>query len=145
MKRIENNAMCCVANAKKPGTHCDITILVTSKNMSQKVQPNQCSATLFPKFAECFVQKAIPGYTCDSYLFQSRRQFLNMFCHHFKQKVARLFTCSGDETHLKMSCSEKSWYGYMLWQNAVAEVLRQSTRTIRRIGCTKFPGKHLVL
>ncbi len=51
-KTRENNAICWLANARKPAT---------SQNLSQTVQPNQCSATVFPEAAEHFVRKSVPG------------------------------------------------------------------------------------
>ncbi len=48
----------------------------------------------------------------------------------------RLFTCSWDATHLKMSCSEKSWGGYTLRQKCC-----DRSSAIINFRDKKFPGK----
>ncbi len=49
-----DNAMCCVANAKNR-LHA-VTLLATSKSLSQKVQPKQCSTTLFLRLQNIFFE-----------------------------------------------------------------------------------------
>ncbi len=53
--------MQCVASPIQKNRLHAATLLATSKNMSQKVQPKQCSAIAFSKVADHSVRKYIPG------------------------------------------------------------------------------------